>query len=485
MRTHTTRYRQRFAAPRPFFGPAQAKKEAQESDTSSLFFSPPLSTRSGEMPTSQRSFFGSRSSSSDGKGDSGTAAPIPAAVPSPASGGRNLTAARFKGNSKLEAALDGTTLVQEGAVGQHVVLLQQALLDDGYLLPKFGADGKFGAETAAALRAYQGKYGLDADGIVGTNTMGHMDAHFGGSPVTPPPPAPPGPSPAPKPKPAPGPAPVAVPTVTFAPNQIRYPTTPAPMSANRIPPRRAWPIAVGLTGHQPPMAPVEIFVEGSGIGTNGTVLVNGGSSAFIIGPMMVILQATLQTGPGSAGQLRLAAKFAGKIIARSDPFSVSSIPQDYTDVLSGLVDTSTRKGIVVQDGWESDSGVLADLDEGEISEIVEYTGGTGAFAGTTSGSNSGYLSATSLSKDTHSSAVSNLTGPGYLLSKQICIFKDKRTGAIDIPMTQSGYHIERTLWKPHFWSSLRFKVHKFGHATTAKSYTSAAGSGDAEHTFVL
>jgi hypothetical protein len=485
MRTHTTRHRQRRIVRQPFFGPTSANKEVQAPEQSSLFFSAPMSVSTGDGATNTSPFFASRSKSSDGKGDTGASVPASSPPAPTASGSRNLTAPRFKGNSILEAALDGNALILEGSSGHHVTLLQQALTDDGFRLPKFGADGKFGPETSNAMKAYQGKYGLDADGIVGQHTMGQMDTHFGGSPITPPPPAPPGPSPAPKPKPAPGPAPVAIPTVTFSPNQVRYPTTPVPMSPHRIPPRRFWPIGVGLTGHKPPMAPVEIFVEGSGVGTNGTVLVNGGSSAFIAGPMMIILQGTVQTGPGSAGQLRLAAKFAGNIIARSDPFSVSSIPQDYTDVLSGLVDTSTRKGIIVQDGWQSDSGVLADLDQAEISEIVEYTGGTGAFAGTTSGKNSGYLSATSLSKDTHSFAASQLTGPGYLLSKQVCIFRDKRTGATDIPMTNSGYHIERNLWKPHFWSSLRFKVHKFGQDTTAKSYTSAAGAGDAEHTFVL
>ena len=41
----------------------------------------------------------------------------------------------------------------------------------GYSLPKYGADGSFGAETENAVRAFQLANGLVVDGVAGTKTM--------------------------------------------------------------------------------------------------------------------------------------------------------------------------------------------------------------------------------------------------------------------------------------------------------------------------
>ena len=40
----------------------------------------------------------------------------------------------------------------------------------GYALPKYGADGSFGAETLNAVKNFQKDHGLTVDGIVGKNT---------------------------------------------------------------------------------------------------------------------------------------------------------------------------------------------------------------------------------------------------------------------------------------------------------------------------
>ena len=45
--------------------------------------------------------------------------------------------------------------LKPGDSGEYVRRLQMALMRAGYSLPRYGADGKFGAETAAALRAFQ------------------------------------------------------------------------------------------------------------------------------------------------------------------------------------------------------------------------------------------------------------------------------------------------------------------------------------------
>ena len=125
-------------------------------------------------------------------------------------------------------------------------------------------------------------------------------------------------------------------------------------------------------------------------------------------------------------------------LAESGAFSVSSIPQNYTDTFVSLV-TGVSRGFVVQDGWSSDSGTFGDLDQTEISEQVAYGAGTGCFTGGV-GSNSGYLPGNSLTSDTHSWSVADLTSAGKLTAKQACMFKDNRTGSTDIAMTRSRLH---------------------------------------------
>ncbi len=58
-----------------------------------------------------------------------------------------------------------------GESGERVLLLQTQLLRLGYYLPRFGADGKYGRETAAAVRAFQKVTGLPADGEANPPTL--------------------------------------------------------------------------------------------------------------------------------------------------------------------------------------------------------------------------------------------------------------------------------------------------------------------------
>ncbi len=65
--------------------------------------------------------------------------------------------------------------------------IQVALLDAGFDLPIYGADGIMGDETREAIRLYQAANGLQVDGIVGPNTMGSLQENhpvaFGLEPV--------------------------------------------------------------------------------------------------------------------------------------------------------------------------------------------------------------------------------------------------------------------------------------------------------------
>lgn len=60
--------------------------------------------------------------------------------------------------------------LQKGDTGDAVRELQHMLMEHGYSLPKFGADGDFGNETLKAVKAFQKSHGLKEDGIVGRNT---------------------------------------------------------------------------------------------------------------------------------------------------------------------------------------------------------------------------------------------------------------------------------------------------------------------------
>lgn len=58
-------------------------------------------------------------------------------------------------------------LLEKGAAGEPVRAMQQLLQAKGCSLKRYGADGDFGAETAAALKRFQRLRGLTADGCCG------------------------------------------------------------------------------------------------------------------------------------------------------------------------------------------------------------------------------------------------------------------------------------------------------------------------------
>lgn len=64
----------------------------------------------------------------------------------------------------------GSRLLKRDTNGADVKALQELLMQLGYGLPKFGADGKFGAETESAVKAFQQNEGLVPDGKYGDET---------------------------------------------------------------------------------------------------------------------------------------------------------------------------------------------------------------------------------------------------------------------------------------------------------------------------
>ena len=63
---------------------------------------------------------------------------------------------------------------RKGAKGNITKIIQRLLIEKGYKLPLYGADGSFGAETEKAVKKFQSDNGLSIDGIVGKNTWNKL-----------------------------------------------------------------------------------------------------------------------------------------------------------------------------------------------------------------------------------------------------------------------------------------------------------------------
>ncbi|MGH2534951.1 MAG: peptidoglycan-binding protein [Thermomicrobiales bacterium] len=89
---------------------------------------------------------------------------------------------------RFSAVGSNSALLADGATGPSVTRLQQALRAWGFanlqpprdLLPKSGADGVYGGETTSAVRQFQARAGVAADGMVGPATLGVLDTYLGG-----------------------------------------------------------------------------------------------------------------------------------------------------------------------------------------------------------------------------------------------------------------------------------------------------------------
>lgn len=92
----------------------------------------------------------------------------------------DLTSSLLAGEPTLEKCFDGDqkAIIKTPDKGLHVFRMQQALLQLGFDLPKFGADTDYGGETAGAVKQFQASMGMslsEQDGIVGKKTIGLLD----------------------------------------------------------------------------------------------------------------------------------------------------------------------------------------------------------------------------------------------------------------------------------------------------------------------
>lgn len=88
-----------------------------------------------------------------------------------------LTNPRFKGQPTLEVCALGIHRMYSGELDADAVRrVQLALLDLGYQLPQFGADGHFGGEMGDAVTRFKTDRGIQPpDPVVGLKTMEALD----------------------------------------------------------------------------------------------------------------------------------------------------------------------------------------------------------------------------------------------------------------------------------------------------------------------
>ena len=70
---------------------------------------------------------------------------------------------------------DGRPTLRKGDKGSYVTVAQTALINRGYDLGKYGADGDFGSATEKAVKEFQHDNGLTADGVIGLKTWAALD----------------------------------------------------------------------------------------------------------------------------------------------------------------------------------------------------------------------------------------------------------------------------------------------------------------------
>ena len=71
---------------------------------------------------------------------------------------------------------DTKPTLRKGDAGPYVTLAQTELINRGYDLGGYGADGKFGQKTEDAVKAFQRDWGLVQDGIVGPKTWAMLES---------------------------------------------------------------------------------------------------------------------------------------------------------------------------------------------------------------------------------------------------------------------------------------------------------------------
>ncbi|MFH9003902.1 protein kinase [Streptomyces afghaniensis] len=155
---------------------ARASRDGHDRTSLPGFDRPDSASPSRQVPQSEEPTGTSPSPSGDGaEADTRTTAPAPSpetTKPRPSATQPPKTPTAPAGPPWLTdcTSYSGTELTRRGDSGQRVVQVQCMLAKRGYDVGGAGVDGRFGKDTATAVRGFQRAKGLDPDGKVGPRT---------------------------------------------------------------------------------------------------------------------------------------------------------------------------------------------------------------------------------------------------------------------------------------------------------------------------
>lgn len=209
---------------------------------------------------------------------------------------------------------------------------------------------------------------------------------------------------------------------------------------------------------------------------------------------VTLVAGTTQTGGGRSGNLRLRAKLGRHTIGRSTPFSVSAAPSGMTEEFlrdiaipnfgeDELYRPLGRYGFAVKKSFASDTSDELQLDQTQISECIDVTAKTGAFAGVRL-SRAHYFRTVNERGATRPDSFTvdvarDEDQPGTIVTQQTHKYLDRRSGLRDEPVPGSGYLITQTLEAPQGrHGGLRLTTTSRPNAGTAEGIASTAGNGD-------
>ncbi len=86
-----------------------------------------------------------------------------------------LTGVDYSGQAPDLPPSQPLPVLRKGSVGYWVTEAQLRLIAHGFPLNLYGADGIFGEETQAAVKAFQSSRGLAADGVIGEDTWEELN----------------------------------------------------------------------------------------------------------------------------------------------------------------------------------------------------------------------------------------------------------------------------------------------------------------------
>jgi hypothetical protein len=274
---------------------------------------------------------------------------------------------------------------------------------------------------------------------------------------------------------------VTVESVTFGDNEhVRNSDTPKQMidqKIDRIPPHETTSISytlvvpMGKTGKA-----VFLGIDQQSADNGRAEFVGTPGARIALKSQTDAIRGTKQTEPGHARQLLLNARDGeSHTIGTTFKFSVAAIPVNYSVnyFKEGLfVNEVGQKvaALIVNQTVNSDSGKPADdLDKVFVSEIVQYEKLTGTLANAKT-FNTGYRKTPASQKalpDNHTVAVEFIKADGAVaIANQAFKFKDNRTGAQDVQITNSGYTITKLI--EDYDGTWKVKVTKIGNKVTVK-----------------